>query len=95
MFRSMRIALVQTNPTVGDLVGNAKLVAAAIDEARHRGAELVVFSELVISGYPPKDLLLREGWCPDRASHDARAPPRSGRQCVQPARRRPGRRDGP
>lgn len=58
----MRIALVQTNPTVGDLVGNAKLVAAAIDEARHRGAELVVFSELVISGYPPKDLLLREGF---------------------------------
>lgn len=58
----MRIALAQLNPTVGDLVGNAQLVADAVRRAAEQGAELVVTSELVISGYPPKDLLLREGF---------------------------------
>lgn len=58
----MRIALAQLNPTVGDLVGNAQLVADAVRRAARQGAELVVASELVISGYPPKDLLLREGF---------------------------------
>lgn len=58
----MKIALAQLNPTVGDLAGNAALVCAAVTSARVQGAELVVASELVISGYPPKDLLLREGF---------------------------------
>ncbi|OYW22896.1 MAG: NAD+ synthase, partial [Planctomycetales bacterium 12-60-4] len=58
----MRIALAQLNPTVGDLVGNCRLIAAAVAAAREQGAELVVLSELVVSGYPPKDLLLREGF---------------------------------
>jgi len=60
--RPLKIALAQLNPTVGDLRGNAELVRAAAAEARQSGAELVVASELVISGYPPKDLLLREGF---------------------------------
>jgi NAD+ synthase len=56
---SFAIALAQLNPTVGDLAGNAALVRSARDEARGRGADLVVCSELVLSGYPPEDLVLR------------------------------------
>lgn len=58
----MRIALAQMDPTVGDLRGNADLVRAASEEARRADAELLVTSELILSGYPPKDLLLREGF---------------------------------
>jgi NAD+ synthase (glutamine-hydrolysing) len=56
----LKIALAQVNPRVGDLEGNAKLVRARIAEARAAGAELVLFPELVLSGYPPEDLLLKE-----------------------------------
>ena len=58
----MKIALAQLNPTVGDLRGNAALVRQAAEKAAADGAELLVTSELLISGYPPKDLLLREGF---------------------------------
>ena len=58
----MKIALAQLNPTVGDLRGNTALVRAAAEQAAATGAELLVTSELLISGYPPKDLLLREGF---------------------------------
>ena len=53
----MKIALAQINPTVGDFVGNAaKLRQFALD-ARLRGADLVVFPELSVCGYPPRDLV--------------------------------------
>ncbi len=55
----MKIALAQINPTVGDIAGNAALIARDIAEARKLGADLVVFPELAIIGYPPKDLLLK------------------------------------
>ncbi len=55
----MRIALAQTNPTIGDIAGNTEHILARIDEARGRGAALVVFPELCVIGYPPKDLLLK------------------------------------
>jgi NAD+ synthase (glutamine-hydrolysing) len=55
----MRIALVQLNTTVGDVDGNVARVVARLPEARRQGAELVVFQELCISGYPPKDLVER------------------------------------
>ncbi|HTI52447.1 MAG TPA: NAD+ synthase, partial [Planctomycetaceae bacterium] len=58
----MKISIAQLNPTVGDLEGNAELVRAAAGRARASGADLLVVSELAISGYPPKDLLLREGF---------------------------------
>ncbi len=54
----LRIALAQCNPTVGDVSGNAAKVLAAWREAADAGADLVVFSELVLTGYPPEDLLL-------------------------------------
>lgn len=58
----MRIGLAQLNPVVGDLGGNCALVRQAAERARRERADLVVASELVVSGYPPKDLLLREGF---------------------------------
>src|SRR4051812_39070608 len=58
----MRIALGQINPTIGDFDGNRRLIETAVDEAARGGAELVVFPELALCGYPPKDLLERRGF---------------------------------
>ena len=58
----MKIALAQLNPTVGDLSGNRRLILEATERAVALGADLVVCPELSICGYPPKDLLLREGF---------------------------------
>ncbi len=58
----MKIAIAQLNPTVGDIAGNSELIYSAACEAHNAGAELLVVPELAISGYPPKDLLLREGF---------------------------------
>src|SRR5262245_33458499 len=54
----MKIALLQINPTVGDLVGNAGLIADALREAGADGADLAVTPELALVGYLPRDLLL-------------------------------------
>jgi len=55
----VKAALAQINATVGDLAGNARLLAAAARDAYRQGATLVVAPELALSGYPPEDLLLR------------------------------------
>ncbi|WP_341989457.1 NAD+ synthase [Azorhizobium sp. AG788] len=55
----LRIAVAQLNPLVGDVAGNADKVRRARDEAALQGADLVVFSELFLSGYPPEDLVLK------------------------------------
>src|SRR4051794_8577167 len=55
----MRIALAQINPTVGDLAGNLQKHLDFLTRARDAGAQVVVFPELSIVGYPPKDLLLK------------------------------------
>ena len=55
----LSIAFAQSNPTVGDIPGNAALVRRARGNAAALGADLVVFSELVLVGYPPEDLVLR------------------------------------
>lgn len=55
----MRIALAQINPTVGAIDTNVAMIRQDIERARDRGADLVVFPELAITGYPPKDLLLK------------------------------------
>ncbi|MEN3336654.1 MAG: hypothetical protein V7647_330, partial [Acidobacteriota bacterium] len=54
----MRIALLQINPTVGDLAGNARLIADAVRRAADAGADLAVTPELALVGYLPRDLLL-------------------------------------
>ena len=55
----MRLALAQMNTVVGDVDGNAARIAERLDEARNAGADLVLFPELAVTGYPPEDLLLR------------------------------------
>lgn len=59
---SLRVALAQINPTVGDIAGNLALHRRAAERAADAGADLVVFPELSICGYPPKDLLWQEGF---------------------------------
>jgi NAD+ synthase len=55
----LAIALAQLNPTVGDVVGNTEKVRVARKTAAGQGAELVIFPELFIAGYPPEDLVLK------------------------------------
>src|SRR5215470_4309461 len=55
----LSIAIAQINPIVGDIAGNAALVRRARQEAASLSADLVVFPELVLVGYPPEDLVLR------------------------------------
>ncbi len=54
---SMKIALAQINPTVGDLKGNSQKIISFAIKAHNAGADLVVFPELCVTGYPPQDLL--------------------------------------
>jgi NAD+ synthase (glutamine-hydrolysing) len=61
----MRIALAQLNPVVGDVPGNVQRVRQALEQARELKPDLVVFSELMLTGYPPRDLLARS-WFIDR-----------------------------
>lgn len=61
----MRLALAQVNPTVGDIAGNEALVRAQLARAREAGAQIALFPELVITGYPPEDLLLKEHFLAD------------------------------
>ncbi|GIX21587.1 MAG: NAD+ synthase [Gammaproteobacteria bacterium] len=62
MARVLNIALAQIDPLVGDVAGNRVLIEAAVARARAAGADLVVFPELAVCGYPPDDLLFREGF---------------------------------
>src|SRR5438445_11591287 len=55
----MRLALAQMNSVVGDLDGNRDRILGRLDEAKNAGADLVLFPELTVTGYPPEDLLLR------------------------------------
>jgi NAD+ synthase (glutamine-hydrolysing) len=57
--RTLRVALAQVNPTVGDLDGNAALIEKWYARAADAGADLVAFPELAMTGYPPEDLLLK------------------------------------
>ncbi len=73
----MRIALAQINTTVGDLPGNEARISAALEEAKAAGAQLVLFPELAVTGYPPEDLLFKEHFlagaraCVDRLAEQA------------------------
>jgi NAD+ synthase (glutamine-hydrolysing) len=64
----MRIALAQLDAVVGDLEGNREKILASLAEARAAGAQLVIYPELAITGYPPEDLLLRPGFI--RSAHE-------------------------
>ena len=56
----IKVALAQINPTVGDLKKNSAKIIACIKKARAKGAEIVVFPELALTGYPPEDLLAKD-----------------------------------
>jgi NAD+ synthase (glutamine-hydrolysing) len=58
----MRLALAQINTVVGDLDGNRERILGRLAEAKDAGADLVLFPELAVTGYPPEDLLLRPGF---------------------------------
>ena len=55
----LRVALAQINPTVGDLAGNAELIAQSVKKAQAQSANLIVFPEMIVTGYPVEDLALR------------------------------------
>ncbi|MBM4144800.1 MAG: NAD+ synthase [Nitrospira sp.] len=63
--RTLRIALAQINPTVGDLEGNSSKIIDYIKKAKTAGSDLVAFPELAITGYPPEDLLLKTQFIDD------------------------------
>ena len=60
----MRIALGQINPTVGDLAGNLALCTRFARDAAERGADVLVFPELCVTGYPPRDLVEKRTFIP-------------------------------
>ena len=72
----MRIALAQINPTVGDFPGNVRLMTRAAHDAAERGAQVCVFPELSLAGYPPRDLVEKNGFLEknvqelERLAHD-------------------------
>ncbi len=69
--RSLRLALHQINPTVGDLAGNEALIRDGMAAAQAAGAQLSIFPELAVTGYPPEDLLLKRHFLRDaRAAID-------------------------
>ena len=55
----LRVALAQINPTVGDLQGNAALITTYTDQAKKAAADVIVFPEMVLTGYPVEDLAMR------------------------------------
>jgi NAD+ synthase (glutamine-hydrolysing) len=72
---TLRIALAQINPTVGDLKGNTEKIIEYIEKARASEADIVVFPELSITGYPPEDLLLNKSFLKDTRKYLGRVVP--------------------
>ncbi len=59
IFDRLSIAMAQLNPTVGAIAHNCDLIRRSVDEASAKGADLIVFSEFIVCGYPPEDLVYR------------------------------------
>lgn len=68
----LRVALCQLDPVVGDLAGNTDAILDALARAEEAGADLAVFGELAVTGYPPEDLLLKPGFVADNVAHLAK-----------------------
>ncbi|HEV7865190.1 MAG TPA: NAD+ synthase [Acidimicrobiia bacterium] len=75
----LRIALAQLNVVVGDLEGNAEAIADAMDFAESAGADILVLPELAVTGYPPEDLLLADGFIDANLAVVERLAVRAGR----------------
>ena len=65
---SLRIALAQINPSVGDINSNSQKIIREIERAVNLGADLVAFPELSVTGYTPEDLLLRKQYVSENLS---------------------------
>ncbi len=65
----VRLGAAQINPTVGDLEGNTQKIIQWIEKARGQGVQFLVFPELTICGYPPKDLLLKTQFIADQIKY--------------------------
>ena len=65
---TLRLALCQMNATVGDIAANEARIVAGLEDARQAGAQVVLFPELAITGYPPEDLLLKQHFLRDAAA---------------------------
>ena len=68
MTNFLRIAMAQINTTVGDFSGNREKVLQAISQARQKKAQLVLFPELTLTGYPPEDMLFKENFITDNSA---------------------------
>jgi NAD+ synthase (glutamine-hydrolysing) len=75
----VRIAACQLNTVVGDLDGNAARVLDALDRAEAAGADVALFPELALTGYPPEDLLLKPGFVADNVEALEKVAARTGR----------------
>lgn len=82
MTDTLKIALAQLNPTMGDLAGNAELARQARADVAEQGADLIIFTELFLCGYPPEDLIDKDAFinachraCEDLAKDTADAGP--------------------
>src|SRR5919112_4020433 len=75
----LRVAACQVNTKVGDLDGNAECILAALEQAEDAGADVALFPELAITGYPPEDLLLKPGFIEDNLEVLDRIAGRTGR----------------
>ena len=62
MATTLNIAMAQLDPVVGDIAGNGAMLLAARDAAAILGADLIIASELFLSGYPPEDLVMRSAF---------------------------------
>jgi NAD+ synthase (glutamine-hydrolysing) len=75
----IRVAACQLDVVVGDLAGNVERIVAALERAEEAGADLAVFSELCITGYPPEDLLLKPRFVSDNLEALDKLAARTGR----------------
>ena len=75
----LRVAACQINTVLGDLEGNTTRILDALEQAEEAGADLAVFPELAITGYPPEDLLLKPGFVADNLEALQKLAARTGR----------------
>ena len=66
---TLRLALAQINTTVGDLEGNTEKIIENLEQAKRKKADIVMFPELAICGYPPEDLLLKPDFIDANRKH--------------------------
>ena len=76
---TIRVALCQINTVVGDLDGNVARIVEAYEGAEAAGADVAVFPELAVTGYPPEDLVLKPGFVADNRSALGKVAARTGR----------------